>query len=631
MGEVMTSPNRRQRGSIDTLRSGARRIRVYNGRDPVTKRPIYVGETIPAGTPNIDKEAEKALTRWLNRVDEQRAPRTNATVGELIDAYFEVVDIDRATMRGWRGKVKNHIGPLLGTTPVKKAQARVFEKFYAELRRCRKHCDKRPTIDHRTHRAHDCDRRCRPHQCEGLSASTIREIHTILNGAFGRAVAWDWLGVNPLDQVTPPEAPKPNPQPPKAGDAARLVNKAWRNDPDWGAYIWLAMTTGKRRGELCGLRLADVDLESATLQFWLAIKQAGKELYTGDPKGGRLTRVALDPESVEVVREHLERCAARAVEAGIELSPDGFVFSYAPDHSTPWRPDSVTQRFGRLRDQLGIETTLHKLRHYSATELIIAGVDVATVAGRLGHASASTTLNFYTAWVSEADQRAAKALAPRLPDRPQAADRSEWAKVSPESPYEVIAAGLREAIAAGELRPGEPIPSEKQLASEHVVSAGTAHRAVELLKSWGLVDASRGKRATVRSREDLARAFAADSHLDVTPELQKPVHGPVRESSGPHGAIARSGPVHHTSATDTEALDLELFHRGRSVRTYRTCADPTNPDELLQLLRDAIRRTGGQDADAGDYELVVRYAGERGVVTTVVAPPQLAGGLVGVA
>lgn len=109
MGEVTMSPNRRQRGNIETLRSGAKRIRVYNGRDPITKRPLYVDETIPAETPKLDKAAQQARTRWLNRVDEQRAPRTNATVGELLEAYFEVVDIDRATMRGWRGKVKNHI------------------------------------------------------------------------------------------------------------------------------------------------------------------------------------------------------------------------------------------------------------------------------------------------------------------------------------------------------------------------------------------------------------------------------------------------------------------------------------------------------------------------------------------
>ncbi|MGW0231504.1 hypothetical protein ACWDWO_24625 [Actinopolymorpha singaporensis] len=47
---------------------------------------------------------------------------------------------------------------------------------------------------------------------------------------------------------------------------------------------------------------------------------------------------------------------------------------------------------------LGIRTTLHKLHHYSATELIAAGVDVRTIAGRLGHGGGgATTLRVYAA------------------------------------------------------------------------------------------------------------------------------------------------------------------------------------------------------------------------------------------
>jgi len=78
-------------------------------------------------------------------------------------------------------------------------------------------------------------------------------------------------------------------------------------------------------------------------------------------------------------------------------------------------PDTATQRYERMADRLGIRTTLHKLRHYSATELIAAGVDVRTIAGRLGHGGGgTTTLKVYAAFVNEADQRAAAALAQRL-------------------------------------------------------------------------------------------------------------------------------------------------------------------------------------------------------------------------
>ncbi len=618
MGSTTQRRDRRKRGNIETLRSGAKRIRVYNGRDPVTKRPIYVGETVPADTPDLDKVAERALTKWLKQVDDHKAPRTNASVDQLVDAFLDVVDIDRGTMRGWRGKHKNHISPLLGETSLKKAQPQVLETFVAELRRCRQHCDRRPRIDHRTPRQHVCDHRCLPHQCRPVSVSSIREIYTILNGAFTRAVVWGWMGANPLDQVPPPEAPKPNPQPPKAHEAAQLINKAWRNDPAWGTFVWLAFTTGKRRGDLCGLRWTDVDLESGVATFGPAIKQVGKEIYTGDPKGKRHTRVVLDTETVEVLREHLARSTEHAAVAGVELSPQGFVFSNAIDHSTPWKPDSVTQRFGRLRDSAGVKTSLHKTRHYSATELIIAGVDVATVAGRLGHASASTTLNFYTAWVSEADQRAAAVLAPRLPERPRSLDRAEWAKISPEHRYEVIAAGLRESILAGEYRPGDPIPTEQQLAAEYAVSAGTAHRVVELLKTWGLISASRGRRAVVPPSRDSAGGMATavtsvDSAAVAVDAMPSP---PTVAEDAVLGVVSSSAADSWTPV----AADVAVVRRGHVIREYRTEIDPADTDELFEMLVEVINRIGGDLADLGDYELVLHRAGTEDVLATFIAP-----------
>jgi Phage integrase family len=81
-------------------------------------------------------------------------------------------------------------------------------------------------------------------------------------------------------------------------------------------------------------------------------------------------------------------------------------------------PKSVSHRYRRLAIKLRLRSTrLHALRHYSATELLTAGVDLRTVAGRLGHGSGgATTLNTYAAWVEQADQWAAEkiaAIAPR--------------------------------------------------------------------------------------------------------------------------------------------------------------------------------------------------------------------------
>jgi hypothetical protein len=96
------------------------------------------------------------------------------------------------------------------------------------------------------------------------------------------------------------------------------------------------------------------------------------------------------------------------------------------------------------------------------------------------------------------------------------------------------------------------------------------------------------------------------------------------EAAEPMVSALGAGPAPDVSPGLSEPLDLQLIRLGRVLRAYRTEADSADTRQLLSLLLDAVRRVGGEDADAGDYELVVRYAGERGVITTVVAPPQAA-------
>jgi integrase len=521
-----TRRRKRQRGYIEELKSGALRVKVYAGVDSISKRAIYLSETVPAG-PKAAKEAEAARTRLLNQVDEKRNPRTRATVDQLIDKWLSVLDVDPSTRRGYEVKIRKHIRPVIGSAPLTRLDVETLDSFYAELRRCRDHCNGRPQVEHRTRATHLCDehtgtpctppdqagcrncrRACKPHVCKGLADSTVRQVHWILSGALDRAVIWKWISVNPAAHADKPALPHPDPRPPTAAEAARLVEAASASSPDWGAFVWTKMTTGTRRGEMCGLRWNHVHLDASLISIrrTIYVDESGKT-HEKDTKTHQQRRVVLDPETVAVLRDHRERAQQRATKFGPELSADAYVFSPAPDGSLPLLPDTATQRYKRMADRLRIHTTLKNLRHYSATELISAGVDVRTVAGRLGHGGGgATTLRVYTAWSAEADQRAAATVSGRMPARP-ATSRSETpgdrAETRPyladqgDQLYHRIAADLRGAILSGVLMPGDPLPSEKALAARYGVAASTAHRAVSVLVAAGQVTASRGMRAVV--------------------------------------------------------------------------------------------------------------------------------------
>jgi integrase len=245
------------------------------------------------------------------------------------------------------------------------------------------------------------------------------------------------------------------------------------------------------------LRWHHVDLDAGvlTLRRSAYVDEDG-ELQEKDTKTHQQRRVALDPETVAVLREHHQRWCEWTEELGVSIGPDAYVFSPEPDASRPFRPDSITQRYGRLAARLGIRSTIHALRHYSATELIAAGVDVRTVAGRLGHGGGgTTTLRVYAAWLSESDQRAAPALAARMPARPSV----PTPKQGEPSPYERIASDLRGDIRAGRLKSGDQLPTVVDLAARYGVAAGTAHRAIALLRDEGLIQAARGRRAQVQA------------------------------------------------------------------------------------------------------------------------------------
>jgi integrase len=274
-----------------------------------------------------------------------------------------------------------------------------------------------------------------------MGRSSVRQIHAIISGALDLAVRWEWIDVNPATVAKKPKQAKPRPKPPTPDQAAALVEGAFDEDYAWGMLVWLTMITGPRRGELLARRFADVDFNELVKdpeqrQGTLILEdnyivRSGKKMFK-DTKDHQQRRIALDAYTLAGLAQLWDEYTARCAQLDVKPKKSAHIFSYAADNSEPSNPDGITHRFGRLCKRLDIECHLHALRHFSATELITAGVDVRTVAGRLGHGGGgTTTLRVYASWVPETDKRAATILASRMPrpgrhlDRPSA----EWSDV----------------------------------------------------------------------------------------------------------------------------------------------------------------------------------------------------------
>jgi integrase len=118
---------------------------------------------------------------------------------------------------------------------------------------------------------------------------------------------------------------------------------------------------------------------------------------------------------VDVLKRLRADEAKRLLAVGLRIGPKSWVFSDRLG-TDPWRPDRPTQRWVRLRkvtpELAGVR--LHDLRHLVATELLAAGVDLAVVAGRLGHSSPRTTLGVYGHALPGREREAADIIAARL-------------------------------------------------------------------------------------------------------------------------------------------------------------------------------------------------------------------------
>lgn len=238
-----------------------------------------------------------------------------------------------------------------------------------------------------------------------LAPSYVENIYRIVAGIFRAAVLDQIIPVSPCLKIKLPEAGKAQIVIPTPGQVEQVAE---RISPRYRALVLTAAGTGLRSGELRGLDLARCRLleRVVVVDRQLHTPDRGPHYY-GPPKSAAgYRRVPLSPSYAEVIAEHLERYGPGA---------EGLVFTGRS--ARPIHRRSVAMALGPILDELGFppRAGLHVFRHYYASGLIAAGVDVLTVMRRLGHASSEETLGTYGHLWHDHEERTREAVEASFP------------------------------------------------------------------------------------------------------------------------------------------------------------------------------------------------------------------------
>lgn len=385
------------------------------------------------------------LEETRRRLRGGRALGRQVSVGTWLDRWMEQSSHRAATELSYGSHIRLYLKPHIGDVQLDRLQVRHLVAMFAAIE------DENERI-----RANNADRRALELAVKQTSRRSekraIREqlaelppyrrpvgpsskvrIRATLRAALSEAVRQQLITMNPASHIDV-TARKPRPVVWTAERVREWESSGVRPSPVmvWtpeqaGQFLdhvhedslyamWhLALFRGLRRGELCGLRPVDVDLDRGVIEVTVQLTEVDYEVEEGEPKSETGARqVALDAVTVEAMRAYRHRQRERRLSVGPGWTESGRFFT------TPFgsrlRPSWVTDRFVALSAEAGLPPIrLHDARHVAATLALAAGVDMKIVQQLLGHSMLSTTADLYTSVLPEVARTAAEATVALVP------------------------------------------------------------------------------------------------------------------------------------------------------------------------------------------------------------------------
>lgn len=272
-----------------------------------------------------------------------------------MDEYM-MFSIREQTWKSYESVIRLHIIPNLGNKKVASLTTTILQKFYNKL------------------------------LSEGKSGSLVRDAHLILHQAMDVAVKENIIAKNPTSGA---KTPKVEYKPKNILNETQLemFMEAIKEDELWYDFFYTEITTGLRRGELCGLKWCDFNETTGQLNVARTVTtHKGGGLKTGETKTQKGTRtIYLPPSTAKLLSERKNKVSSE------------WIFPNFYDNSKPINPSTAYLKLKAILKNAGLPSIrFHDLRHTFATHALSNGVDARTLSGILGHTNASFTLDTYT-------------------------------------------------------------------------------------------------------------------------------------------------------------------------------------------------------------------------------------------
>lgn len=339
-------------------------VRIYLGRGANGKRK-YKNKTIH-GTKD---DAQKYLNAKLREKDLGiLADAGNQTLNEFLDMWLKTAVKPRVSLRtadNYKFLIEKYVKDAIGDIKLENLSRLGIEKIYADM------------------------------QEKGLSARSVKHVHTTLKNALKQAVEWEYLQKNVAEYCKIPKVTRKERRVLSPDEANAFLDAA--SQFKQGLVFEFALLTGMRPEEYLALQWKDIDFERCTAQVRRALVKHKGSWSFEQPKTAKSNRtVSLPKPLVEKLRKHKIKQNTRRLKYGLVWQNYDLVF--CGREGNPHDIRNLTYRFFRpILTKAGLpQIRLYDLRHTHATLLLIAEENPKIVAERLGHSTVLLTLDTYS-------------------------------------------------------------------------------------------------------------------------------------------------------------------------------------------------------------------------------------------